>query len=153
MLQTRFAIFYFIPGDTELLNYPPFKIALHLQLIPAFPSLTSETATILELFPASHTSSKSFIWNSTLYKRAFLLLHCIPTLPVEFTPSLESVNLILLDYTGLFQVVFSWLGFNAGSTLYIDLVLCCSFSVNGRGVEVTSCLLSSGYSHERLAII
>lgn len=58
MLQTRFAIFYFITGDTQLLNYPPFKITLHLQLIPAFPSLTSETATILELFPASHTSFK-----------------------------------------------------------------------------------------------
>lgn len=147
--------FIFITGDTQLLNYPPFKIALSLQLIPAFPSLTSETATILKLFPASHTfSSKSFSWNSTLYKRAFLLLvHCIPTHPVEFPLSLKSINLILLDSTGLFQVVFNWLGFNTGNILSVDLELCSSFPVNDRGDEVTSCLLSCGYSHEHLAVI
>lgn len=92
-----------------------------IALSPVNPSFSSETGTIPELFPASllSSSSKSFSWNLTFYKRAFLLplLHRIPNAPVEFPLSLESINLTLSDYAGLFQVPLSWLGFNLGNTL------------------------------------
>lgn len=88
MLQTCFAIFYFIAGDTQLLNCFPFTIILNLQLISVFPSLTTENRNhsgivpyfsyILqnpsvgiqpftrELFFSSSIAFQPFLWNFLL---------------------------------------------------------------------------------------
>lgn len=69
----------------------------------------------------------------------------------HFLPLCKSVDRILWDYTSLFRLVFSWLGFNLCNVLSHDLVLWPSFPVNDGVMRVDSALpspptsLSSGY--------
>lgn len=60
--------FYFMAGETQLLNYPLFMVTLNLQLILASANLTSETATIPELSPCIPSPSVG----TQLCRRAFL---------------------------------------------------------------------------------